>query len=720
MFEKSLSFLFDSQSDSSRTVSLLSAFDAMSPYIFFLDCWGVVRHGNVSARRWQDFALLEGNNLVESAFDISDAWDNHREVLQVARTGVAMRGRKIHINIDGRDAWFSVDKIPLNNAAKGVAGVLLIFDDITSLVTTRRSLSESEAKYKAFIENSSDAIWCYDLHPPVNTELPCVNQVEQILWRSTLSECNDQLARFVGVESTEELLDRPVPRNGSLANRHDVEHFVKNQYIIERQELLKVDRFGNRRYLMVSAKGIVKNGFLARVWGTTRDTTEHRRYLEKMEYLANHDALTNLPNRSLLYNRVEAAISQRNQDQKMALLIIDLDRFKEINDTFGHLVGDKVLKQLGPRLECELGETTGLVARLGGDEFAIFLPNIRNAQQAVVMGHRLLDCVGNVFDIEGVHTEIHASIGVALCPDQAEDVSTLMRYADVAMYHAKNELKGVAIYDAEFDAHSPKRLEIMGALGRAIREDQFEVYYQPKVDVGQHRIYGVEALLRWAHPSLGLLPPGEFIPTAEKSSVIYPMTRWVLESAIRQGAQWWAEGLSLVVAVNLSARNLLDDTLVDDVAELIDIYCLPANLLELEITESAIMRDQARAMTALERLSGLNVKLSIDDYGTGYSSLAYLKKLPVQALKIDSSFVLDMVDDPQDEIIVSSTIQLAHNLGLKVVAEGVENAEIYKRLVLNGCDCAQGYYIAKPMPIADFQAWIQHSDWYRATKRPPT
>ena len=327
------------------------------------------------------------------------------------------------------------------------------------------------------------------------------------------------------------------------------------------------------------------------------------------------------------------------------------------------------------------------------------------------MGHRLLDCVSEVFSIEGMTTEISASIGIAICPDQAQDASTLMRYADVAMYHAKSELKGVANYDADHDAHSPKRLEIMGALGRAIREDQFELYYQPKVDMASKRVYGVEALLRWSHPSLGLLTPGEFIPIAELSSAIYPMTRWVLAKAIAQCATWQAEGLNVVVAANLSARSLLDDTLVNDIAELLEQHQVPPERLELEITETTIMADQTRCLAALESLAALQVKLSIDDYGTGYSSLAYLKKLPVQTLKIDASFVMDMLRDPQDEIIVSSTIQLAHNLGLNVVAEGVECSEIYQRLAANTCDSAQGFYIAKPMTVSEFNAWIKSGQW---------
>ena len=366
MQEMTFSYLLDSKSTPIDSTQWLDVFDAMSQQIIFLDGFGVVRFANAVARRWQAIGSTLGCNLIDAPLEISDAQENHLEVLQVARTGVALRGRKTQLHADGRDAWFTLDKIPLNTTTRRVAGVLLIFSDITHSVAARRSLLESEAKYKAFIKNSSDAIWCYELHPPVNTLLPGAQQVDQILCRSMLSECNEQLAKLVGVDGAEYLLGRPVPRNGSLANREDVKHFVASDYSIEKQELLRVDRFGNRKYLTISAQGVVENGFLSQVWGTTRDTTEYRHHLEKMEYLANYDALTQLPNRTFLYNRVEEAISQRHHHQKMALLIIDLDRFKEINDTLGHRVGDSVLQQLGERLEEQLQETTGLVARLGG------------------------------------------------------------------------------------------------------------------------------------------------------------------------------------------------------------------------------------------------------------------------------------------------------------------------------------------------------------------
>jgi predicted signal transduction protein with EAL and GGDEF domain len=375
------------------------------------------------------------------------------------------------------------------------------------------------------------------------------------------------------------------------------------------------------------------------------------------------------------------------------------------------VAGDKVLKQLGPRLEVELGDTPGMVARLGGDEFAVFLPNIRNPQHAIVMAHRFLDSVCQVFEIEGFQTEISASIGVALAPDHAKDASTLMRYADVAMYHAKHRLKGVSLYDSDFNSHTPKRLALMGALGTAIRENQLFLQYQPKVDLSNDQVFGFEALIRWNHPTMGFVSPGEFVPIAEMSSFIYAMSSWVLEQTIKQCAQWRDQGYDVVCAMNLSARNLLDDRIVSDLKRFLSKYNLSGSSLEMEITESTLMSDPERAQVSLEKIDALGVSLAIDDFGTGYSSLAYLKRLPVKTLKIDGSFIQGMLSDDQHEIIVSSTIQLAHNLGLAIVAEGVETADVYKRLLELGCDKVQGYYVSKPIDADKVTAWMCDSGW---------
>jgi diguanylate cyclase (GGDEF)-like protein/PAS domain S-box-containing protein len=685
--------------------------DAIRSTILFCDARGVIVDGNSQARQWRPFDQLLGKTFVDLPLQWDEAPEKHNELLDVIRTGNPVWGSRERAEDDGGEYWFSVDKIPTYIESCGADGAMLVISDITESVQREKALRESESRYRAYIANSADAIWRYGVVPPVDTSLPVEEQIDLLIQRSILVECNERLARLFGASHVDDVIGMRMYRNGSLSNRHDLYQFVTSNYRVEDREFARINYRGERVYMQSSAIGIVENGFLVRAWGTTRDVTEQKRYLDRMKYLANHDALTSLPNRTLLYKRMEEYVVQRKSEQKMALLLIDLDRFKEINDTLGHATGDQVLKLLGPRLEAELGDVPGIVARLGGDEFAIFLPNIRNRQQAIVFGHRFLDSVCQVFELEGFRTEISASVGVSICPDQAEDVSALMRYADVAMYHAKTTLQGVAIYDSDYDPHSAKRLELMGALGRAIRENQLLLHFQPKVSLSSNRIYAVEALLRWNHPEIGFVPPGEFIPIAEMSNLIYPMTLWVLERSMAQAKVWLEQGCEIGMAVNLSVRNLLDDRIVQDLDRLLKQYRLPGHLLELEITESMIMSDPSRAQRALARINALGVGLSIDDFGTGYSSLAYLKRLPVQTLKIDYSFIRGMEDNEQDQIIVNSTIQLAHNLGLSVVAEGVETRAIYERLQDLGCDNAQGYYVARPMPADQVGHWLSTSAW---------
>ncbi len=684
--------------------------------VIYFDRWCVVRYANMQACQWQKTPSLLGKSFI----DLAKGWDNpyerHRELMQVIRSGEACWKSEECCFSDGQEFWYQVDKIPTRDNSGDVDGVLLILQDTSEHVIQNKALRESETRYRALVKNSADALWHYEIRPPVNTTLPYAEQARLIYRRAHLAECNKKLADLFGFESTKELIGLPLYVKRSMVSKEEVESFVKNHYRLEGAELSALNSKGEHLLLETSAIGEVDNGMLLRFWGSSRDITEHKQYLDRMEYLANHDSLTSLPNRIYLYRRIEETLSSRKGDQKCALLLMDLDRFKEINDTLGHLTGDKVLKEIGPRLESELGELPGVVARLGGDEFAIFLSNIRNPQQAVVMAHRFLDAICQMFELDGIHTEISASIGVSISPDQAQDVTTMMRYADVAMYHAKRRLKGVSLYDPNYDSHSPFRLELMGALGRAIRENELHLHYQPKIQISEDCVYGFEALLRWEHPQLGSVPPSDFIPIAEMSNVIYPLSVWVMEETIKQCAQWREQGLSVTVAMNLSARNLMDERVVDDLKRLLNEYQLEGQYLEMEITESMIMSDPKRAQIALEKINTLGVKLSIDDFGTGYSSLAYLKRLPVQTLKVDRTFVDGMLDDEHDEIIVHSTIQLAHNLGLSVVAEGVENVATYERLRELQCDAVQGYLFARPMDKDKAENWFKEGGWMEPIK----
>jgi diguanylate cyclase (GGDEF)-like protein len=425
------------------------------------------------------------------------------------------------------------------------------------------------------------------------------------------------------------------------------------------------------------------------------------------EHQALHDALTNLPNRTLFHDRVGQALAvARREHIPSAVMIMDLDRFKEVNDTLGHASGDELLKQAGVRLRAALRESD-TVARLGGDEFGVLLPKVVDSAAAASVARKLRKALEEPFTIHGLALQIEASVGIALYPEHGDDVHSLLQRADVAMYVAKEQPGGCEIYARERDDYSPDRLTMLTELRRAIDQGELVLHYQPKAELRSGDVHGVEALVRWSHPVRGLVPPDEFIPLAQKTGVIVPLTFFVLNEGLRQCRTWQLEGLDLCVGVNLSARNLLDVHLPDTVGELLGRWEVPPSLLELEITESTILADPVRAMHVLSRLSGMGVRLAIDDFGTGYSSLAYLKRLPVDELKIDKSFVQGMEEDENDAVIVRSTIDLGRNLGLRVVAEGVESAEAWRQLVSLGCDVAQGYYLSRPVPAAELAAWLR-------------
>ncbi|MDQ8022589.1 MAG: EAL domain-containing protein [Moraxellaceae bacterium] len=421
-----------------------------------------------------------------------------------------------------------------------------------------------------------------------------------------------------------------------------------------------------------------------------------------LEYQTLHDSLTGLPNRTRLHQVAGAAFEHaRSVGMGSALMLLDLDRFKEVNDTLGHQTGDQLLKQVATRLGETLQDHDAMVFRLGGDEFALLLRTLWLPDHARIVAQDISAALRRPFDVQGVAIELAASIGISLFPQHGETSNALLRCADVAMYGAKGASTGVNVYDPAQDAHSPRRLAMITELGSAIRGDQLMLHFQPKLDLQHGGWSGCEALVRWSHPLLGQIPPSDFIQFAEMSDLIRPLSLWVARAAMQQLRAWREAGLNMGVAINLSARNLVDATFPDELAALIHEIGVPASALELEITETALISDPDRALSVVERLAGLGCCLSIDDFGTGYSSLAYLKRMPLTSLKIDRSFVRDMLQDEQDAIIVRSTIGLAHSLGLTVVAEGVEDLATLERLRDFGCDQAQGYFLSVPRNAAD-------------------
>jgi len=447
-------------------------------------------------------------------------------------------------------------------------------------------------------------------------------------------------------------------------------------------------------------------GIQADLTDLKRAHAETERVQEELRQQALHDGLTGLPNRVLLQDRLEQALRVMRRDASpLALLLLDLNRFKDINDTFGHHYGDLLLRHVGARL-CAVLREADTVARLGGDEFAVLLPATDGAG-VVRAAERVAQALDRPVILEGHPFEVGASIGIALAPEHGEDATTLLRRADVAMYTAKNASDPYAVYRPGQDQHSPRRLALIGELRQAIADDQLLLHYQPKVDLVSGRLTGVETLVRWQHPTHGMIPPDQFIPLAEHTGLIKPLTHWVLDAALRQCRAWHDEGLVPRVAVNLSARLLNDAGVVDIITELLRARGVEARWLEIEITESAVMADPVGALEILTRLHDRGIRLSIDDFGTGYSSLSYLKRLPVDEIKIDKSFVLEMAANGDDETIARSIIDLGHNLGLGVVAEGVEDDATWTRLATMGCDVAQGYYISRPVPAPELTRWAR-------------
>src|SRR3954452_399317 len=425
------------------------------------------------------------------------------------------------------------------------------------------------------------------------------------------------------------------------------------------------------------------------------------------EYRARHDLLTGLPNRTTFHARVEAAAGRaRANDTLAAVMVIDLDRFKEVNDTLGHHVCDLLLREVGTRIGAIL-RVSDTLGRLGGDEFAALLDEVESPDAALAVAGRIAHALEQPFTITGCTVHIEASIGIAMAPDHADDVTELMQHADVAMYVAKGSPTRCEIYSSEQEAPSTGRTVALGELRRALEQNELVVHYQPEADIQSGGVVGVEALVRWVHPDRGLVPPLDFIPLAERTGLIRPLTAFVLETALAQCRTWLDEGHDLTVAVNLSVRNLLDEALPQSVAMLLERHGVEARRLKLEITEGTIMADPRRAMKVLSELHDMGVGLSINDFGTGYSSLSYLKGLPVSELKIDRTFVNDMTDADGDALIVRSTIDLARNLGLRVVAEGVETEAIWRQLGQLGCDIGQGYYLSRPVPADELTSWLE-------------
>jgi len=569
------------------------------------------------------------------------------------------------------------------------------------------------AFFRAYVMDNTSGVAYSEFMPPVPVDLPAEEFMQRLMYTGHIIECNTAIASTYGFASASEMVGaRPIDGYGEEKLRRNFTNWIRNNFEIRDLESQAVDAQGHITWIKGSLFSTVQNGKLPHMWLKRKDITAEKRYDAAIHHKAHHDALTALPNRYWFQDRIAELIKDHTaRNKRLCVGLLDLNGFKEVNDTMGHAVGDQILQSVAIRLLKGIKPHGAELARLGGDEFAILMPEIADTTQAQAMANTVQALLTEPFVVEDMKLSIGGSVGLALFPDESETGEDILRLADVAMYAAKKAGHPYQWYRPEIDTHSKRRLSLLASLGPAIENEEMFLVYQPKIDAIDRKVSGFEALIRWRHPTMGTIPPNDFIAFAETNEVIRPMTRWVLNAAIQQGGIWARKGHVLKMAVNISVRNLLDENLANHILECLSQHAYPAHMLELEVTESALMTHPAQAMHMLAILRSHGISVAIDDFGTGYSSLSYLARLPVTTLKVDQSFVSKMVASKSDEQIVRSVIGLAHECLLCVVAEGVEDEATLLALIEMGCDTLQGYYIAHPM-----EAHIA-SDWLDAYKQ---
>ena len=593
-----------------------------------------------------------------------------------------------------------VDIAPAGAALGGCFGLALMKridqQEMKAWLASLR-VRQVELRMRHVVENCSEAIVTLDPRGQVET----LNRAAETLF--------GRPAREMLGRPFSDLVPDASHAGGGTAGPRDTAAVLRQRAGMTRPD-------GRRLTLDLAVSSFVPDGRPVRVV-FLQDVTERLSQQEKLRHQAMHDALTDLPNRACLFERMRQTRQERGGAAgAAALLMLDLDRFKEINDTLGHVTGDRLLCEIAGRLRGRL-EPGGLLARLGGDEFAVLLPDADRARaQSAAM--RLAEALAAPFDLEGMSLQVEGSVGIALSPEHGRDPGLLLQRADVAMYMAKRHRRTVCVYDPQVDANSLRHLALHGELREAIDRDSLELHYQPKIDLSTESVVGAEALLRWSHPQHGPLSPVEFIPLAERTGLIKPLTHWVVRHALEEAARWAATGLTLPMSVNCSARNLLEEDLPRTIGALLDRSGVEASRLVLEITETAIIEDPARSLRVLKELAALGVKISIDDFGTAYSSLDYLRKLPAAELKIDRSFVSGLGRDAGDAMIVRATVRLARDFGLQSVAEGIESRQVMDMLRSFGCHQGQGHYFSPPLPSDRFRAWHLSQHLSRESQAP--
>jgi diguanylate cyclase (GGDEF)-like protein/PAS domain S-box-containing protein len=721
--------------DDWASVDLLDVFmETTSDNVYFKDLQSRFRAVSAAQARWlglESVAEVIGKSDFDF-FDIEHAQRAYDDEMEIIRTGKPIVDfEEADTWKDGRVAWVSTTKMPLRNAAGETIGTFGISRDITSRKLAELAVRENQERMAALIAAQRDAAMG-------------AGGLQAIL--DLMAERAQALTHAAGAAllllDDEELVVRAA--TGLLASAQDTRHDPGASALGTWVELGLPLRFDDATEdPQVAAASLAPDArsvavapvrhegriaglllvvqpeparfrpedvesleLLSVVVTAAIGQDELRAHAELSAHQALHDALTELPNRVLFGDRIQQALlTAEREGGRLAVLLMDLDRFKEINDTLGHAAGDHVLKVVARRLEDCL-RASDTVARLGGDEFGLLLPKQTEPHEIVKLLEKISTAIEEPIELDGLPLAIESSIGVAFYPDHGLRVEELVQRADVAMYTAKQESIRYAYYDQTSDDHDPQRLTIIGELRRAIEQRELVLYYQPKAALSDASVRSVEALVRWIHPERGLVPPDEFIPQAQETGLMKPLTLFVLDEALRQMRAWQDAGRELTVSVNLATRNLLDVAFPDDVQAALERWGVEPARLELEITESTMLDDPFRTKLVLDKLFAMGIRLSIDDFGTGYSSLAYLRQLPVSEIKIDRSFVLNMDSNADDAVIVRSTIDLGRNLGLRVVAEGVETQEAWQQLEELGCELAQGYFLSRPVPADQLEDWL--------------
>ena len=598
------------------------------------------------------------------------------------------------IGKDGSSLWVSVVTSLVRDGHGRPHYFLSVVQDVSARRAAEVALRESEEKFRQLADNIPEIFWITDAR---QRKLHYLSPGFETLTGKCLSEVKERPRSWLQVVHPEDRERVRIARKGLPQAEYDIEYRI-------------VVADGSVRWVHDQAFPVKDaSGAVYRIAGIGADVTQRKEAEEKLVYLAHYDGLTGLPNRVLFFDRLQQTLAQAGRRELLAaVMFLDLDRFKVVNDTLGHAIGDELLRHVAQRLAgcVRLGDT---VARFSGDEFVLIVNDLHGAEDARHIAKKVLEAFEDPFRIGGHEVFASTSIGISMFPSDCDNEQALLKNADSAMYRAKESGRNnFQFYTREMNARAMYRLDLENSLRHALERGEFRLHYQPKTCLHTGKLTGVEALLRWERPGHGLIPPADFVPLLEDTGLIVPVGEWVMAEACRQVAAWRASGHDPVsIAINISARQFATRNLGEIIKRVLDVHKADPRFIELELTESMLMVNTEEAVRTLEFLKSLGLRLSIDDFGTGYSSLSYLKRFPIDALKIDRSFIDEVTTDADDATITRAVIGMAHNLGLKVVAEGVETREQIAFLSANGCDEAQGYYFARPEPAGEAEKWLR-------------